>query len=235
MNINALQNSGRILWTEGKYSQSIQAFEEAIQVKPDDLSNYWYLGLSYLLQREEETAQLIWLSAIAEQKAEDSENIVQSLIKILISESARLSELNQLQEAWAIRQHLREFEPENLINIVCLIDLSLRLNEFSESLLYEYNAIELLQSNSELVDLLTLSSVLERVLQFPAEETLSFAEACVFYFPSLEQWCKIINISAADLAFKRRLTPFAIALIKLNTPENAVELNNKHTKYIGIF
>jgi predicted O-linked N-acetylglucosamine transferase (SPINDLY family) len=214
MNINSLQNSGKTLWTEGKYSQSIQAFEEAIQANPDDLSNYWYLGLSYLLQREEEAAQLIWLSAIAEQKAEDSEDIVQSLVQTLISESARLSELDKLQEAWAIRQHLREFEPENLANIIYLIDLSLKLNEFSESFLQEYNAIQLLQSNLEPVDLFILSPVLEKVLQFPAEETLLFAEACISHFP-LEQWCEIINTSAADLAFKRRLTPFAIVLIKL--------------------
>jgi predicted O-linked N-acetylglucosamine transferase (SPINDLY family) len=227
MNINALQNAGKLLWTEGKYSQSIQAFEEAIQSEPNELTNYWYLGLSYLLQEEEETAQLIWLSAIAEQQAEDSESIVQSLVHTLILEAERLSSLQQLQPAWAIRQYIREYAPEDLTNLVCLIDLSLKLDEFSESSLDEYGVIELLNTDSATVDSLILAPVLEKVLEFPAEETLKFAEACFPHFPACQKWTEIINITAADMAFKRKLTPFGIALLKLciqYDPENLVAL-----------
>jgi predicted O-linked N-acetylglucosamine transferase (SPINDLY family) len=215
MTTNALQNAGKTLWTKGEYLQSIEIFEEAIQLAPDELNNYWYLGLSYLLQEDEETAQLIWLSAIAEQQVEDSESIVQSLVQTLDVESESLCALDKFKEAWIIRQHIREFAPQNLKNLICLVDLSLKLNEFSESSLEEYGVIELLHDKLASVDPLILVPVLVKVLDFPSEEALKFAEACVSHFPSLQQWTEIVNIAASDLAFKRRLIPFAIVLIKL--------------------
>jgi predicted O-linked N-acetylglucosamine transferase (SPINDLY family) len=215
MNINALQNTGKTLLTKDRYPYSIEIFEEAIQATPNELTNYWYLGLAYLLQEEEETAQLIWLSAIAEQQTEDSDRIVQSLVQTLTSESEHLYNLQQFQEAWVIRQHIREFAPQNLTNLICLIDLSLQLNEFTESSLQEYGVIELLHDDSASVNPLILAPVLVKILEFPAEEILTFAEACVSHFPSRQQWTEIINTAAADMAFKRRLTLFAIALIKL--------------------
>jgi predicted O-linked N-acetylglucosamine transferase (SPINDLY family) len=215
MDTIALQNASKTLWIEEKYPEAIKNFEEAIQATPDELTNYWYLGLSYLLQEDEETAQLIWLSTIAEQQTEDSDSTVQSLVQTLHLESDRFCNLKQFQAAWTIRQHIREYAPENLTNLICLLDLSLKLEEFSESSLEDYGVIELLHDESASINPLILAPVLVKILEFPAEETLKFAEACVSHFPSRQQWTETINTAAADMAFKRRLTLFAIALIKL--------------------
>jgi len=44
------------------YKSAIALLEKCIEESPEELIYYWYLGLVYLLQGEEEEAQGIWLS-----------------------------------------------------------------------------------------------------------------------------------------------------------------------------
>jgi predicted O-linked N-acetylglucosamine transferase (SPINDLY family) len=223
MNMDTLQESSKRKWLESNYLQATQIFEELIQVAPQVISNYWYLGLAYLLQGEEETAQLIWLSTIAEQESEDE--VIQSLVQTLSGEAERFTSLQQFREAWIIRRHICEFFPQEPTNLLSLVKLSSELGELEDATVEELGLTELLQSKLVEIEPSLILDVLEKVLQVPAAETLSFAAACFLYIPS--QWAEILTTAAADFAFKKRLTNFAIALIQLclqKEPDNEVAL-----------
>jgi tetratricopeptide (TPR) repeat protein len=127
MDVHPLKKSSERQWLEANYPQAIDSFESLIQSEPDIVSHYWYLGLAYLLQGEEETAQLIWLSAIAEQGSKD--DVLQSLVQMLSAEAERFASLQQFREAWIIRRHICEFLPQDPTNLLLLVELSAELNE----------------------------------------------------------------------------------------------------------
>jgi predicted O-linked N-acetylglucosamine transferase (SPINDLY family) len=223
MDVHPLKKSSERQWLEAKYPQVIDSFEFLIQAEPDIVSHYWYLGLAYLLQGEEETAQLIWLSAIAEQGSGDE--VLQSLVEILIAEAERFANLQQFREAWIIRRHICEFLPQDLTNLLLLVDLSAELNELEDATVEELGLTELLQSRTAEVEPSVVLRVLAKVLQIPAAETLSFAAACFPYVH--KQWAEMLTTAAAAFAFEKRLTNFAIALIQLclqHEPENVIAL-----------
>jgi predicted O-linked N-acetylglucosamine transferase (SPINDLY family) len=223
-----LQENSKNLWIKGEYSQFIQELEASIQVEPNELLNYWYLGLAYLLQKEEETAQLIWLSAIAEHEAEDSDEVLFSLTKVLATEAQRFTSLGQYHEAWAIRQHIREFVPQNLENLLKLIDLEIKLEEFLETSLEEFGIINLLNSKVAAdIEKDLIVNIFDRVLQYPSDEALAFAEACLPYFNSQVKWVEKVIHTAEIYANERQQVNFAIALIKLGlkyAPDNITAL-----------
>lgn len=223
MDTHTVKQNSELQWLEANYAQAIDSFELLIQSEPDIVSHYWYLGLAYLLQGEEETAQLIWLSAIAEQGSKDE--ILQSLVQTLIAEAERFASLQQFREAWVIRRHICEFLPQDPTNLLLLIELSAELNELEDATVEELGLTELLQSRTAEVEPFLILRVLEKVLQVPAAETLSFAAACFPYVH--KQWAEMLTTAAAAFAFEKRLTNFAIALIQLclqHEPENVVAL-----------
>lgn len=222
-----LNENDRSLWNQGHYPEFIKSLEDVIQSAPE-LNHYWYLGLAYLLRGDEDTAQLIWLSAIAEQEDEDSDDLLRSLIETLSAEAEQLTSRQQLQQAWAVRHHIRELAPENLTNLIWLLDLSIKLDEFTEESLETLGVVHVLQAGTDPIEPSILIPVLEKVLQYPAQEALTFAEACLSYIPDREIWADLLTSAAANYAFQRRLTLFAIALIKLcleYDPDNIVALS----------
>jgi predicted O-linked N-acetylglucosamine transferase (SPINDLY family) len=227
MNISTLQEGKKALFVQGNYLELVDLLEQEIQKNPEALINYWYLGLAYLLQEEEEAAHLVWLSAIAEQGSENSDIALESLVHTLDSEAKCLTELNQLQQAWAVRQHIREFMPHDLNNLFSIIGLSIELEDFTDKFLYEFGIIDLIkQSNSDLEDSIIVST-LEKVLKFPAAQTLDFTEACLPHVESRSKWAELVTSASAHMTFNRRLVAFGVALVELclkHEPDNMVAL-----------
>jgi predicted O-linked N-acetylglucosamine transferase (SPINDLY family) len=222
------QNDGHDLLVQGNYLQSVSALEEAIQIAPEELINYWYLGLAYLLQNEEAAAQLVWLSAITEHGSEDPYNTLHSLVQILATEADRFASIEEFKQSWAVRCHIREFAPQDLTNLLLLVELSIKLEEFTGEFLEELSLIDLLQTlEVPFFETSVLIRVLENALKFPLPETLRFAEACLPHLPSRRQWSELITSAAAEMTYGRRLVLFAIALIELclqHDPDNTVAL-----------
>ena len=54
-----------------QYIEAISFYEDAIAANPTEITNYWYLGLTHLLQGNEEEAQTTWLFATAELEEEE--------------------------------------------------------------------------------------------------------------------------------------------------------------------
>ena len=128
-------------------AQAIAFYQEQIAAQPDMQSHYWHLGLAYLLHGEETEAQTTWMLALM---AGDDEQLPQwtaELVAILHQEAGRQTASNPTI-AWAIRQHIRELDPSNLINVLHLIELSIELKTFQPNDLINLGAIELLRSGA---------------------------------------------------------------------------------------
>ncbi|OAB60904.1 hypothetical protein AY599_25295 [Leptolyngbya valderiana BDU 20041] len=108
------------------YAEAIVAFEGAIAAAPEDTRYYAYLGLAYLLQGAEAEAQLAWMTPEIE---ELSDTWSRELTEILRQEAQRLDDPKQ---AWLLRQYLRELIPDDLENLLKLLQLSLKLHLWTE-------------------------------------------------------------------------------------------------------
>jgi predicted O-linked N-acetylglucosamine transferase (SPINDLY family) len=107
---------------------TISEYEQNIIGNPREVTNYWYLGLALLLEGREEEAQIIWMTPFLEFGERESEQWLQQLREILLS-AAQQQEANvNYQLAWAIRQHIREFVPDDINNLLKIIELDIELN-----------------------------------------------------------------------------------------------------------
>lgn len=130
----------------GDYSQAASLYEEAITAEPNISSYYWYLGLMLLLQGQELEAQTTWLLAMAESEPEEVELLTAELMEVLEKEATRQENLESYSVAWAIRQHMREINPQEVNNLLNLVELALELKTFSYEHLASIGVIELLKS-----------------------------------------------------------------------------------------
>ncbi|MGC9505975.1 O-linked N-acetylglucosamine transferase, SPINDLY family protein [Baaleninema sp.] len=110
----------------GDYAEAVIAFEDAIAAHPEDTKLYAYLGLAYLLQGAEAEAQLAWMTPEIEGL---SDNWGRELAEMLQQEAQRLGDPTQ---AWLLGQYLRELVPDDLENLLRLLQWSLELQLWTE-------------------------------------------------------------------------------------------------------
>jgi predicted O-linked N-acetylglucosamine transferase (SPINDLY family) len=107
---------------------SIAEYEQNIRENPQAVSNYWYLGLALLFQGREEEAQITWMTPFWELGEAESPAWLEELTTILLTAAQQQEAESNSQVAWAIRQHLREFIPEDINNLLQIIVLDIDLN-----------------------------------------------------------------------------------------------------------
>ncbi|MFM6582147.1 MAG: hypothetical protein ACKPJQ_22985 [Dolichospermum sp.] len=106
---------------------SIQEYEQNITENPQEVTNYWYLGLALLLAGREEEAQIAWMTPMLEFGEEESEQWLLQLTEILFNAAQQQETDSQSQLAWVIRQHIREFVPGHINNLLKIIELNIDL------------------------------------------------------------------------------------------------------------
>ena len=106
---------------------TIQEYEQNITENPQEVTNYWYLGLALLLAGREEEAQIAWMTPLLEFGEEESEQWLQQLTEILLNAAQQQETDSQSQLAWVIRQHIREFVPGDINNLLKIIELNIDL------------------------------------------------------------------------------------------------------------
>lgn len=106
---------------------SIQEYEQNITENPQKVTNYWYLGLALLLAGREEEAQIAWMTPLLEFGEEESEQWLLQLTEILLNAAQQQETDSQSQLAWVIRQHIREFVPGDINNLLKIIELNIDL------------------------------------------------------------------------------------------------------------
>ncbi|XZN95274.1 MAG: O-linked N-acetylglucosamine transferase, SPINDLY family protein [Microcoleus sp.] len=180
------QQAEKYIFSENYY-QAAKIYEEAIFQEPNVNSYYWHLGLLFLLQGQESEAQTIWLIGMADGESEDIEKWTKELIEVLETEAER-RRLEGTREqdyciAWAIRQHIREINPEGVNNLLHLIGLSTLLKTYKAEMLNELHILELLKSEVVEVDTELLIQVLKNVLDLAPfhPSSFDFAETALVY------------------------------------------------------
>jgi predicted SAM-dependent methyltransferase len=96
---------------EKKYSQAAHLYEEAIARQPEVKSNYWYLGLLFLLQGKETEAWTTWLLGMSNGTAAEEQQWMAELLRVLEIEAQHQQNLGDYQAAWVIYQHIWEINP----------------------------------------------------------------------------------------------------------------------------
>ena len=205
-------------------------YEEALETEPDNYDYYWYLGLAYLLQEQEEEAQTTWLFAMTLEIEEEADELIQELVNILSTEAQRQESLGDYQKSWLIRGHLREIAPDLINNLLELIQLEINLKIFTPDKLNEWQVIELLQqSPKSSVDFDLLLEVLKKVLEFSVAETVAFAKASLAHLPSSEIFIETVVPIVLRLAEERGNSLLATNILKicLELQPNNLELFKK--------
>ena len=122
-----------------------------IEANPEILSNYWQLGLAWLLQGEEEEAQAAWFSAAIAIDPKTVEAGMPELLHLLRQEAARQSANRQFQTAERIYQQIWELEPI-ATDTLAMGSVVSQQGRYEEAIAHWQNAIEL-QSDDELASI----------------------------------------------------------------------------------
>lgn len=218
INLSSRQQQVHQFLIRKDYNQAASFYEQAIAAEPNVKSHYWHLGLMLLLQGQEAEAQTTWLLAMTEGEPEQVELWTIELIQTLQQEATRQQGLAEYSVAWAIRQHIREISPNNINNLLQIIQLAIQLEKFTGDELRELEVIELLRVeqnvdlDSELL-LQVLPEVLEAAPSHPA--SLELVEVCLPYFPDSQTCLCILLPAAVKIAYTLDLPGLAARLLEL--------------------
>jgi predicted O-linked N-acetylglucosamine transferase (SPINDLY family) len=145
--------------------QSSVFYEAAIAVDETTTSNYWHLGVAYLLEDREDDAQVAWFTALSTGDATEIDELTSELVAILEREAQHQTKVPNLDRAWLLRQHLWTLAPDYLDNILESIILSQSIGTLTSATLIEWRVSELLQIatvdsiNEDLLDRLLAASI----------------------------------------------------------------------------
>ena len=107
---------------------TIPEYEKNITENPHEVTNYWYLGLALLLEGREEEAQITWMTPFLEFGEQESSLWLEQLTEILLTSAQEQEAMFNHKLAWVIRQHIREFAPDDINNILQISNLNINLN-----------------------------------------------------------------------------------------------------------
>ncbi|MBW4613709.1 MAG: O-linked N-acetylglucosamine transferase, SPINDLY family protein [Desmonostoc vinosum HA7617-LM4] len=216
----------------GNYNQAASLYEEAITIEPDVKSYYWYLGLMLLLQGQDVEAQTTWLMAIMAGEPEQVEVWNTELVEVLQTEAQRQEKLEEYFTAEKIRQNIKEIFPQDIHNLLHLLQLAIKLEIYTGQNLQELGIIEILKSESRVeVNLKLLMEALNTVLDYaPAHpSTLDFVEACLPYCKNNTQALLITLLPAAlEIGYSQKQFGIAVQLCELY-----LKISPQNTEVIG--
>jgi predicted O-linked N-acetylglucosamine transferase (SPINDLY family) len=173
-NIINLQEQASASFIIGKYTESAVLYEQIIALDTTNKANYWYLGLSQLLQGQENDAQTTWLMAIEDAESDQVEEWTDELGQTLEKEAQRIESLKADQDALTIRYHLCDVNPYNLANLIAIVLLSIKLKTFTSTDLVNLSVLDLLQSEEFIpLDKPVLLEILEKILTFHTIDQIS--------------------------------------------------------------
>lgn len=206
------------LLMQGVYDRAAQLYEQVIQENPDHKPAYWSLGLALLLQQQETEAQMVWLTGMADGTPEQVAVWTEELITLLKTEAERRERIGEPAISWAIRQHIRELAPDDVPNLLALVELSLLLERFTGDDLTDWGLLPLLESGQGRgVEIEYLLHVLRQLLESAPTDagTVAFAAACVPYVTDRLVFLAVILPAAVRIGYALRRPDVSINLCEL--------------------
>ncbi|HIK36573.1 MAG TPA: O-linked N-acetylglucosamine transferase, SPINDLY family protein [Geminocystis sp. M7585_C2015_104] len=191
----------------GNYPVVINYYEKRIAENPEEITDYWYLGLAYLLNGNEEEATAIWLVPFVELLPEETDNLNQNLQEILLREAKRHAAKNNHNTEGIIREKIVEIAPDNLENMIKLALCNCRRNCFDPEILKLLSS--LLERGRELTEeeIKDLYLLLEFVLEIPDDATIKFLEKIIPILGNDNKFVQVISAKIDEIA-DRKQQPF---------------------------
>lgn len=125
-------------------TEQIAQYEIAINQEGTIASNYWWLGISYLLSGDEIEAQATWFIPIANAADSEIDNLTADLVNTLSIAAQQQVAIGNYSAALLLRQHLLEIEGNQLDNILELIILSEKCEQLVPDCIQEWELASLL-------------------------------------------------------------------------------------------
>lgn len=223
----------------GEYKQAISVYE-VVLADTINLTQCWYLGLSYLLDGDEDAAQLTWLSVMEADNEQEIENRRTALADVLIIEAQRLGEIGNLQASRLIRRYLQEILP-SIDNLLRWLELELNADVDIINLLAEQQLIALLQSHQPgTIDSDLLQQVFLKLLNVPVLEPL-IIEVLRTALPHIQQPQRISSEllkTSVKLRFQHQQYKLAVDVAELAkdlAPNNLLALKRLSCFYADVY
>ena len=210
------QNEVKTALENNQYDIVSQFYEELIEKETTEISHYWYLGLSYLLQAKEEQAQATWLFVFTQGDEQETDSWMLELSNILTTEANRQLELENLETSWLIRKHLQEINPSYLDNLLHLTLVEIKLNRFDPQQLQEWQILELITQGSVNSEL--LEQVVIALIPYTHKYTIELVRLSLPYLSnSLKLLDHILKITR-QVAFQKKLPLYSVDLAEAFLP-----------------
>ncbi|WP_330205263.1 O-linked N-acetylglucosamine transferase, SPINDLY family protein [Cyanobacterium sp. Dongsha4] len=205
------------------FGQVVTFYESLVENYPEEVSNYWYLGLAYLLAQKEQECQSTWLTVFFEADELNQDKCQQELVNILEKEANYLADNKELYLSYSIREKIKEIEPNNLNNLLDLALLKFNLNILKIDDIKDINLNNLLDENSVEIDDEKLLNFMDNILLIPCDECLDFADIANNYFQGNKEITDLFLSKAEVMGQERKYYFYASQLVEIcikNQPNN---------------
>ncbi|MGI0479171.1 O-linked N-acetylglucosamine transferase, SPINDLY family protein [Geminocystis sp. CENA526] len=178
---NWLSSTIKFLETQN-YQEVINIYENLLKNNPDEITYYWYLGLAYLLNQQETEAQTTWFIPFSQGNEQQCNLWMEELTQILTTEAILQEHKKNYDLVWLIGNALREMNPNNLVNLLSLLQLSVIIDKFESNFITDWHISEILEGeNHPVISIELLANTLDKVLKFPVSENIGLAKSCLIY------------------------------------------------------
>jgi predicted O-linked N-acetylglucosamine transferase (SPINDLY family) len=219
--------------------EQTEFYELEIEADETIASNYWYLGVAYLLAGREDDAQAAWFVPLSIDDSAEVEILTHDLLAVLEREATYQAEIPDLERAWLIRQHIRTLAPESIDNVLKLAILAGTIGELTSENLFDWEINELLITASvESIGEDLLEELMVVLLDFQTQISLDIIESCIKLYSTNGQSiiAKLVT-SAFKLFYQQNLSIFAIKLVEICLslyPDNLSALKTISGFYSGV-
>ncbi len=131
---NQLQKQAEEYIIVKKYDSALKMYEQALEIEPNNISYHLYSGLLLLLQGQEAEAQLTWAMALSNTEDIEEELYIKELVAIINTELNRLITYKDYQTAWIVSQHIKEIAPDNINNLLHLVQIAIQLETLDDEI-----------------------------------------------------------------------------------------------------
>lgn len=212
------------LLKEKNFEQIIIFYENEIEINSDNLHNYWYLGLAYLLNENDEDCESIWLFPFLQTEDKNIEIINRSFVSILGEEAERQEQLNELNISILIREKILEINP-SLSHVLKLFLLRCKTNSFYLEIINEYNCLDIINNQDKFSEeeINLLINFLEKLLDIPHQLTLDFIKIIYPKLSNHHKFKKLLADKIYLMAEQKRLLIYGAKLLEItliNQPQN---------------
>jgi predicted O-linked N-acetylglucosamine transferase (SPINDLY family) len=203
------QQQAHEYFVQGDYAEASVLYEQAIAESPEVCSHYWHLGLIQLLQDQQADAETTWLLPMLERDEPTTEQMRLELAEILLTEIDRQVDLKHFQTALSLCLYIQELTPEQVNNLLKVIQLKIKLGIFDHKDAAFSALTELLNSkypidfNAELM-LSVIQALLSKDVLSSAPYKL--AKVCLPYAEQMQSVVSVLREVQKKIQMQRNST-----------------------------